>query len=459
MLKVIKYFGLVIFILSNINTSCKKYSVPSLSTDDATDIKITSAVVGGTIIDEGSGVIIAKGVCWSTFPDPTVDDNIISSSSNEITFSVTIEGLEANKQYYVRAYATNDAGTGYGNQVIFTTNQIESWMMKPYFALPAEGLALIAGKEVTIYGDALINVPIQNNLEITYTCNIGRQSANNFIINPENEDIGNHSLTIIFKDSGLKIANKTITLTVYGLSPPCTKKILMIGNSLLASGNDYFHTQLDAVLSNCNITFLGTQGTTTRHEGYGGYSYQSFINGISPFIKDDALNLDYYFTNNSIEVPDIVFMRLGVNACYGCSQISLTEESRTDLLNSETGYAKQLIDAFLAYDENIKIIVGLSTICENTGAGWNNNYDESIMSQDLYIEWTHRFWNLLISNFDNGVYNNRVSLSSEAIFLDRDEGYPKVSGMHVNGVHPDQSGYEQLGIGMACALNKLLNTR
>jgi len=152
-------------------------------------------------------------------------------------------------------------------------------------------------------------------------------------------------------------------------------------------------------------------------------------------------------------------MRLGVNACYGCSQISLTEESKNDLLTRETGYAKQLIDAFLAYNENIKIIVGLSTLCENTGAGWNNNYDESVMSQDLYIEWTHRFWNLLISNFDSGVYNNRVSISSEAIFLDRDEGYPKVSGMHVNGVHPDQSGYEQLGIGMACALNKLLSLK
>ncbi len=459
MLKVIRYFGLVIFILSNVNTSCKKYSMPSLSTTDATDINITSAVLGGTIIDEGSGVIIAKGVCWSTSSDPTVDDNIISSSSNEITFSVTIEGLEANKQYYVRAYATNEAGTGYGNQVMFTTNQIESWMMKPYFALPAGGIALIAGQQVTIYGDALINVPIQNNLEITYTCDIGRQSANNFIINPVNQDIGNHSLTILFKDSGFTVASKTITLSVYGLSPPCSKKILMIGNSLLASGNDIFHAQLDEVLSNCNLTFLGTQGTTTRHEGHSGWSYQSFVTGISPFIKDGALNLGNYFISNSIDVPDIVFMRLGVNACYGCSQISLTEESKNDLLTRETGYAKQLIDAFLAYNENIKIIVGLSTLCENTGAGWNNNYDESVMSQDLYIEWTHRFWNLLISNFDSGVYNNRVSISSEAIFLDRDEGYPKVSGMHVNGVHPDQSGYEQLGIGMACALNKLLSPK
>lgn len=48
MLKVIKYFGLVIFILSNVNTSCKKYSSPSLSTADATDINITSAVLRGT---------------------------------------------------------------------------------------------------------------------------------------------------------------------------------------------------------------------------------------------------------------------------------------------------------------------------------------------------------------------------------------------------------------------------
>ncbi len=79
MLKVIKYFGLIIFILLKVNTSCREYSVPSLSTTEASDIKITYAVVGGTIIDEGSSVIIAKGVCWSTSSNPTVNDNIISS--------------------------------------------------------------------------------------------------------------------------------------------------------------------------------------------------------------------------------------------------------------------------------------------------------------------------------------------------------------------------------------------
>ena len=83
--------------------------MPSLSIADASDIKITSAVVGGTIIDEGSGVIIAKGVCWSTDPDPTVADKILISSTETLTFEITIEGLEANTLYYVRTYATNEA--------------------------------------------------------------------------------------------------------------------------------------------------------------------------------------------------------------------------------------------------------------------------------------------------------------------------------------------------------------
>ncbi|MBG0860782.1 MAG: hypothetical protein IQL11_14870, partial [Bacteroidales bacterium] len=231
-----------------------------------------------------------------------------------------------------------------------------------------------------------------------------------------------------------------------------------IGNSLVVAGNEYFHTQLDAVLSNCTLTFLGTQGTTTKHEGYGGYSYESFVSASSPFFKAGVIDVQSYFTDNLIDTPDVIFMRLGVNTCYGCSNTSLSNASRLASLNSEVGYAKQLISAFLALNANMKIIVGLSTLCENTGAGWKSNYDESVMSQDLYIEWSHRFWDLLVTNFDNGLYDSRVLMSNEAIFLDRNDGYQKTAGVHNSGVHPDRSGYEQLGVGMALALNKLLTT-
>lgn len=144
MLKLIKYIGLFILLLTNAYTSCNKKSVPSLLTADVTDIKNTSVVVEGIITDKGSGVIMTKGVCWSTDPDPTVADKILISSTETLTFEITIEGLEVNTLYYVRTYATNEAGTGYGNQAMFTANQPESWMMMPDFELPSGGISLIS---------------------------------------------------------------------------------------------------------------------------------------------------------------------------------------------------------------------------------------------------------------------------------------------------------------------------
>jgi len=38
------------------------------------------------------------------------------------SFSSAINGLNANTTYFVRAYATNSAGTVYGNAVSFTTS-------------------------------------------------------------------------------------------------------------------------------------------------------------------------------------------------------------------------------------------------------------------------------------------------------------------------------------------------
>ena len=316
-------------------------------------------------------------------------------------------------------------------------------------------ISLLVGQKVTIYGDALINIPIKNDLLVTYTCDIGTKSGNNFVINPVTGNIGVHTLTMTFKNNGLLITTKTITMTVYDLAPARTKKILMIGNSLTKQGNDYYHNQMDAILNNCTLTFVGTQGTTTKHEGYGGYWFGTFC-AKGPFVKDGVLDIPAYFKDNSIATPDVVFIRLGANPCYGCSEISLTDSARTSYLDGEITHAKELIDGFLTYDVNLKIILGLPTISENTGAGWNANYDESLYSQDIYIEWIHRFWDLMVTNFDNGVYSTRVFLTREAMFLDRNEGYPKSGGIHINGLHPSKSGYEQLGAGMALVLNKLL---
>jgi hypothetical protein len=69
---------------------------------------------------------MARGVCWSTSPNPTTADSYTIDGTGTGTFVSILSGLTPNTLYYVRAYATNSVGTAYGNEVSFTTLQTGS---------------------------------------------------------------------------------------------------------------------------------------------------------------------------------------------------------------------------------------------------------------------------------------------------------------------------------------------
>ncbi len=95
--------------------------IPSVTTDTLSAISISSAICGGFVIESGSSPVSARGVCWSTSHNPTVDDSHTSEGSGTGRFSSNISGLATGTTYYVRAYATNSVGTAYGEERSFTT--------------------------------------------------------------------------------------------------------------------------------------------------------------------------------------------------------------------------------------------------------------------------------------------------------------------------------------------------
>ena len=95
---------------------------PTVFTNIISQITINSADSGGYIEDNGGFAITSRGVCWSTSPDPTIAlPTKTSNGSGSGEFYSEITGLALNTKYYVRAYATNSATTGYGQQEEFTT--------------------------------------------------------------------------------------------------------------------------------------------------------------------------------------------------------------------------------------------------------------------------------------------------------------------------------------------------
>jgi len=94
---------------------------PSLTTIALSSITSVSVATGGSVVNNGGAPITARGVVWDTLQNPVVTKNrSINGSINNI-FLDTIRGLAGSRVYYVRSYATNSAGTAYGNEVSFTT--------------------------------------------------------------------------------------------------------------------------------------------------------------------------------------------------------------------------------------------------------------------------------------------------------------------------------------------------
>ena len=95
--------------------------MPEVSTNVVSDISYTTATCGGNVSFEGISPVTARGVCWSTSTNPTINDSLTVDSGGLGSFTSLITGLQPNTQYYVRAYATNGNGTVYGTQRSFST--------------------------------------------------------------------------------------------------------------------------------------------------------------------------------------------------------------------------------------------------------------------------------------------------------------------------------------------------
>lgn len=93
---------------------------PVLSTDVVNIKTYNSVECAGTISSNGGDIIVAKGFCWSENPEPSIADNKNIVTQGEGHFSSILSNLKSNTKYYIRAYATNNVGTTYGNIQDFT---------------------------------------------------------------------------------------------------------------------------------------------------------------------------------------------------------------------------------------------------------------------------------------------------------------------------------------------------
>ena len=157
---------LILFVALALVSQCTKkdeplpVTLPKVTTQPVTSITKNSAVSGGTVTSNGNGTITEQGIVWGLNSGVTDSSPLKALASVGSTlpdnFSGNISNLAAGTTYFVRAFATNSAGTAYGQELSFTTGSLVAATVTTAAATEIQFFAAKVNGEVTSSGDGPI---------------------------------------------------------------------------------------------------------------------------------------------------------------------------------------------------------------------------------------------------------------------------------------------------------------
>ena len=104
-----------------VSFTTKTKTIATVATTPATNVSYTSATVGGNVTNDGGASVTERGICYSTSANPTTSNTKISSGSGTGSYACNLTNMQEGTTYYARAYAINEKGVAYGEEVSFTT--------------------------------------------------------------------------------------------------------------------------------------------------------------------------------------------------------------------------------------------------------------------------------------------------------------------------------------------------
>lgn len=125
----------------------------TIETNQPTEVTEATAICGGIITADGGSDITVRGVCWSTSPSPTIENDTTIATANSSFFLSPIHGLSPGATYYVRAYAINKGGVAYGLNVILKTKTF-SIITSPISVSFVGAISAIGGGRIITDGDS-----------------------------------------------------------------------------------------------------------------------------------------------------------------------------------------------------------------------------------------------------------------------------------------------------------------
>jgi DUF1680 family protein/sugar phosphate isomerase/epimerase/lysophospholipase L1-like esterase len=328
--------------------------------------------------------------------------------------------------------------------------------------LPPDCYAVV-GTPMSIYYDNIVLTKKPEQYRFKIEGDLGNAETRRWTVTPTACDIGDHKLAVSVSTSDGKLLQRAETVLHIAAADAGTGKtirLLIVGDSLTAA--THYPNEIARLLSqpgNPAWTMLGTHRPThaskgVGHEGYGGWTWGRFANYYlekpnpakheysSPFVfavkgNKPAFDLDRYFaTHCDSQRPDFVTFLLGINDCFGANPKDPAAMDAS--IDAVFKNADNVIAAFRKSAPKAALGICLTTPPNTREAAFQANY------QGKYPRWgwktiQHRLVQRQIEHF-GGRQAEHIFIVPTELNLDPVDGYPEN-----NGVHPNESGYRQIG--------------
>lgn len=326
----------------------------------------------------------------------------------------------------------------------------------------------VPGVPLSIYYDNIVLTEHPEEYRFEVKCDSGAAEAARWTIIPQDADTGDHPMEIAVKDPQgrlLERAKTTLRIVPRDAGRNRSLRLLIVGDSLTAA--TAYPNEIARLLSgplNPKWTMLGTHKPASAkpgvaHEGYGGWRWITFLaewnpqpagvtagplarKRTSPFLFAGAdgggkLDLQRYFSEHcGGRPPDVVTFLLGINDCFGANPDDPAAMDKT--INAALDNAEKLIAAFHNAAPDAALAVGLTTPPNSRESSFESNY------KGRYHRWgwkriQHRLVLRMLERLGNR-QKESIHLVPTELNLDPVDGYPDN-----NGVHPNSTGYAQIG--------------
>ena len=353
--------------------------------------------------------------------------------------------------------------------------------------LVPEKIYAVPGVESNVYFRNVTTVINPANYVFDVDCPKGRNDLKRWRFTPEKGDVGTWKWKLRMLDGSGVVAEAESELVVLPPDAGKGRKItmLVVGASYISGGHIPFRVaELMSAPDNPEFRTVGTRGKdNARHEGYGGWRWESFLtrwdysgksknDGMqpdrpvgfnSPFIFADkdgqgVFDLNKYFQlNNGGKAPDAVSFQLGMNDVFSAKDDTIAARTEKSLQGME-----KLIAEFRKLRPAPEIFVcagipggsqdgfGKSYACGQTCWQYRKNLDFYIRalqkkSKELHFR--------LVPMFINVDTENNYPVMKQPINAEN----PKETTLQNNGIHPSRYGYFQMGDTLYCSLKAWLN--